>query len=34
MVGAGLIESGSIQFLIFGVVVIAMFIALWITVSK
>jgi hypothetical protein len=34
MLAAGLIESGSVQFIIFGLVVIATFIALFITISK
>ena len=34
MLGAGLIESGSIQFIIFGVMVIAIFVALFITIAK
>jgi hypothetical protein len=34
MLGAGLIESGSVQFIIFGVMVIAIFIALFITIAK
>jgi hypothetical protein len=34
MLAAGLIESGSIQFIIFGVVVIAIFVALFITIAK
>ena len=34
MLAAGLLESGSIQFIIFGVMVIAIFIALFITIAK
>jgi hypothetical protein len=34
MLAAGLIESGSIQFIIFGVVIIAIFVALFITIAK
>jgi hypothetical protein len=34
MLATGLIESGSIQFIIFGVVVIAIFVALFITIAK
>jgi hypothetical protein len=31
---AGLLDSGSIQFIIFGVMVIAIFITLFITIAK
>ncbi len=34
MLGAELIESGSIQFIIFGVMLIVIFIALLITIAK
>jgi len=34
MLGAGLLESGAIQFIIFGVMVIAIFVALFITIAK
>jgi hypothetical protein len=34
MLAAGLIESGSIQFIIFGLMVIAIFVALFITIAK
>jgi hypothetical protein len=34
MLAAGLIESGSVQFIIFGLVVIAIFITLFITIAK
>ena len=34
MLAAGLIESGSVQFIIFGLVVIAIFVTLFITISK
>ena len=34
MLAAGLIESGSIQFIIFGLVVLAIFITLLITIAK
>jgi hypothetical protein len=34
MLAAGLLESGSIQFIIFGVMVIVIFVALFITIAK
>ena len=34
MLAAGLIESGSVQFILFGVTVIAIFVALFITIAK
>ena len=34
MLAAGLLESGSVQFIIFGVMVIAIFVALFITIAK
>jgi hypothetical protein len=34
MLAAGLIESGSVQFIIFGLVVLAIFITLFITIAK
>jgi hypothetical protein len=34
MVAAGMIESGSVQFVIFGIMVIAIFVTLFITISK
>jgi hypothetical protein len=34
MLGTGIIESGSIQFIIFGVMLIIVFIALLITIAK
>ena len=34
MLAAGLLESGSIQFIIFGVMVIAIFVVLFITIAK
>jgi hypothetical protein len=34
MVGTGLIESGSVQFILFGLVVIAIFVTLFITIAK
>ena len=34
MVAAGLIESGSVQFVIFGLMVIAIFVTLFITIAK
>jgi hypothetical protein len=34
VLAAGLIESGSIQFIIFGLMVIAIFVALFITIAK
>jgi len=34
MLGAGLLESGAIQFIIFGVMVIAIFVVLFITIAK
>ena len=34
MLAAGLIESGSVQFIIFGLVIIAIFVTLFITISK
>jgi hypothetical protein len=34
MLGAGIIDSGSVQFIIFGVVVIAIFVTLLITIAR
>ena len=34
MLGAGIIESGSVQFIIFGIMVIVMFVVLFITIAK
>jgi hypothetical protein len=34
VLGAGLLESGSVQFIIFVVMVVAIFIALFITIAK
>ena len=34
MLGAALIDSGSVQLIIFGVVVIAIFVTLFITIAK
>jgi hypothetical protein len=31
---APLIEQGSVQFILFGIMVLAIFITLWITISK
>jgi hypothetical protein len=34
MLAAGLLESGSVQFIIFGLMMIGIFVALFITISK
>ena len=34
MLAAGLLESGSVQFIIFGAMMIAIFIVLFITIAK
>ena len=34
MLAAGLLESGSVQFIIFGLMVIAILVALFITIAK
>jgi hypothetical protein len=34
MVAASMIESGSVQFVIFGIMVIAIFVTLFITIAK
>jgi len=34
MLAAGLVESGSVQFIIFGLMVIAILVALFITIAK
>jgi hypothetical protein len=34
VLGAGIIDSGSVQFIIFGVMVIAIFITLFITIAR
>ena len=34
MLGTGIIESGSVQFIIFGVMLIVIFIALLITIAR
>ena len=34
MLAAGLIESGSVQFIIFGLMAIAIFVTLFITIAK
>jgi hypothetical protein len=34
MVAAGMLESGSVQFIIFGVMILAIFITLLITIAK
>jgi hypothetical protein len=34
MLAAGLLESGSVQFIIFGLMMIGIFITLFITISK
>ena len=34
MLGAGILDSGSVQFIIFGVMLIVIFIALLITIAK
>jgi hypothetical protein len=31
---AGLIDQGAVQFILFGVMVLAIFITLWITIAK
>lgn len=32
--GAPLLEQGSVQFILFGVMVLVIFVALWFTISK
>jgi len=34
VLGAGIIDSGSVQFIIFGVMVIAVFVTLFITIAR
>jgi hypothetical protein len=34
MLAAGLLESGSVQFIIFGLMMIGIFVALFITIAK
>ena len=34
MIAASMIESGSVQFVIFGIMVIAIFVTLFITIAK
>jgi hypothetical protein len=34
MLASGLLDEGSVQFILFGVMVVAMFIGLWLTVDK